>query len=79
MQSEEQQRDHSQLMHSVREAHTMPVVFPKNVATDALFASTQFSNPNDAFSKERLKALLDALELLRQRALVNKSVLDVPV
>jgi hypothetical protein len=51
VQSEEQLRDYSQLMHLLRD--TMTVVFPKNAATDALFASTQFSNPNDVLSKDR--------------------------
>jgi hypothetical protein len=72
-----QMNDHNQVMYLIREAYTMAVVFPKNEAIDALFANTNFSNPVDALSKDRLKSLGDALELLRQRALVNKSVLDV--
>ena len=42
-----------------------------------MFASTDFLNPAYALSKDRLKSLSDAVELLRQNALVNKSVLDV--
>jgi hypothetical protein len=79
MHSTGQMQDYNQLMHIFREAHTMAVVFPRNAATDALFANTKFSNFDDAMSKERLKALADALELLREKALVNKSVLEVGV
>jgi hypothetical protein len=77
--SAQQMQDHNQVMYLFREAYTMAVVFPKNGATDGLFASTNFSNPAEALSKDRLKAVSDALELLRQKALVNKSALDVMV
>jgi len=75
-QSPEQVRDFNQLMRLFYEAHTMALVFPKNAATEALFLSTRFKNASDVLSKERTNALLDALELLRQKALVNKRVLD---
>jgi hypothetical protein len=72
----EQAKDYNQLMHIIREAHTMADVFPKNAAIDALFASTTFSNFwGDVLPKERLKSLADALELLREKALMDKSVL----
>ena len=76
VQSPEQVRDFNQLMRLFYEAHTMALVFPKNAATEALFASTRFKNSNDVLSKEKTKALLDALELLRQKALVDRSVLE---
>ncbi len=55
----------------------MAVVFPKNEVTDALFASTQFNNVPEALSKDKLKTFMDALELLRQKALVKKDVLRI--
>jgi hypothetical protein len=73
----EQKEKYNQLIHIIREAHTMAVVFPKSAAIDALFASTKFSNFwGDVLPKERLKSLGDALELLRQKALMDQSVLD---
>ncbi len=75
-QSPEQVRDLNQLMRLFYEAHTMALVFPKNAATEALFLSTRFKNAADVLSKEKTKALLDALELLRQKALVDRSVLE---
>lgn len=77
MPSPAQTNAHNQVMYLIREAYTMAVVFPKNEAIDALFASTNFSNPVYALSEERLKSLSDALELLRQKALVNNGVLTV--
>jgi hypothetical protein len=72
----EQAKEYNQLMHIIREAHTMAVVFPKNAAIDALFTSTKISNFwSDVLPKERLQSLSDALELLRQKALVDQSVL----
>jgi|HubBroStandDraft_6_1064221.scaffolds.fasta_scaffold00063_23 hypothetical protein len=65
--SPEQEEDHNKLMNIFREACTMAAVFPVNAGTDALFKSVKFTNVNDALSKERLKALSGALELLRQK------------
>lgn len=73
----EQQKDHNKLMDILREACTMAAVFPKNRAIDALFQCINFTSVIDALSKERLKTLSDALELLRQKALVDKDVLNV--
>ena len=75
--SPEQEKDHNELMDIFREACTMAAVFPKNPAIDALYDSVKFTNVTDALSKERLKALSDALELLRQNALINVDVLSV--
>jgi hypothetical protein len=76
VQSKEQIKDYNQLMHVMREAHTMALVFPKNPTIDALFASTVFSNFwADALQEERLKDLFEALDLLRQKALMDPSVL----
>lgn len=76
IQSEEQLAGYNQLMHIMREAQTMAVVFPENPAIDALFASTKFSGFwGNALLKDRLTSLSDALELLRQKALMDPSVL----
>ncbi len=75
--SPEQERDRNKLMDIFREACTMAAVFPKNHAIDAFFECVRFSNVNDALSKQRLKSLADALEQLRQKALVHKDILDV--
>ena len=73
----EQEKDHNDLMDTFREACTMAAVFPKNPAIDALYNSVKFTSVIDALSKERLDALSDALELLRQKALINADVLNV--
>jgi len=75
--SPEQEKDRNRLMDIFREACTMAAVFPKNEAVEAFFGCVQFSNVNDALSKQRLKAFADALEQLRQKALVHKDVLNV--
>jgi hypothetical protein len=70
------ENDWNDLMRVMRTANRMAVVFPKNAATDALFGSTgAFSDPTEALSRDRLQQLLDAGEELRQKALVDPSVL----
>lgn len=64
------------VMFQARRVHSMALVFPKNPAIDKLFAVTAvFENRQEAFSRERLEAVLDAVEGLRQMALVHASVL----
>lgn len=75
--SVQQMRDHNRIMSMFRELIAIGTVFPKNPALDELFGTMDFSIPSSALSKERLTALADAIELLRQKALVNKRVLDV--
>lgn len=64
------------VMHRVRRTHAMALVFPKNPAIDALLKSTVFNDPADAVSKQALQKMLDAMECLRQKALVDAGVLD---
>ncbi len=72
----EMTHDWNNLMHLFREVGAMAVVFPKNTEIDKLFAAVAvFSNPQEAFSKDRLKAILDAMEGIRQKALVEPTVL----
>lgn len=54
----------------------MAAVFPKNPVIDELFAWTMgLSNPEEAVSKERMEKLFDAVSNLRQKALVDSSIL----
>ena len=73
---EEARRDWNSLMFLIRELHTMAVVFPKNAAIDELFASTAvFKNREEALSKDRLEKIRNAMEAIRQHALVEPAVL----
>jgi hypothetical protein len=64
-------------MFAMRTVNRMAVVFPKNSAIDGLFNSTAvFANPEGALSKDRLKQLLNAVEEIRQNALVDPTVLS---
>ena len=73
---EELKRDWNALMFLMRELHAMAVVFPKNVAIDGLFAATAvFKNPEEALSQDVREKILDAMEAIRQKALVEPTVL----
>jgi hypothetical protein len=70
-------QDWNKLMFMIREVHSMAAAFPKAPELNDLFAATAvFKNPAEATSKDRLKAIFDALEGLRTKALVDKSVLS---
>ena len=59
-----------------RELHAMAVVFPKNASIDELLAATAtFKNSQEAFSKDRLAKILNAMEGIRQKALIEPIVL----
>jgi len=60
-----------------REAGAMALVFPKNEVVDKLLETVKFSSVTDMAQPMRLKAISDALEMLRQKALVDRRVLDV--
>ena len=70
--------DWNRLMAAVREVHVAALVFPKNPAIDNLIEATAHfeRRERDAFDKERLPKLLNALEGLRQKALVNLDILS---
>jgi hypothetical protein len=64
-----------------REIQAMAMVFPKCTTIDMLCAATSgFSDdplgPIGLLSKERLKNLMDAMNEIREKALVNSSVLN---
>lgn len=63
-------------MFLMREAHAMAAVFPKNSVIDELFAwTTGQSNPQEAVSDERMTKLFNAVNGLREKALVDPSIL----
>lgn len=70
------QEDWNELMFLIRRAHSMATVFPKTPAIDELFAATAvFKDSHQAFSKDRLEKVFDAVQNLREKALVHPSVL----
>ena len=68
--------DWNNVMELFREAGAMAVVFPKNDAIDKLFAAVKLTNPQEAISKGRLNQIQDAMEAIRQKALVDPTVLS---
>lgn len=63
------------LMRTMRSVNRMAVVFPQNPAVDTLFNATSgFTGADEALSKDRLQRLMDAIEGLRQKALVDPVV-----
>jgi hypothetical protein len=73
----EQEKHRNKLVEIFPAACTMAAVFPQNQAIDAWLGWVQVSNVDDAVCKERLQVRADALEQLRQKALVHKDVLKV--
>jgi hypothetical protein len=74
--TEERAKDWSDLMFKVRAVGTMAFVFPQNPIVTAFIASCKFRNSENAVSDERYKEMFEAVEGLREKALVNPSVLD---
>lgn len=73
----ELQNEFANLLLEVRRLHSMAAVFPKDPAVDALFKSTvAFHGLNEVFMHDRLRPIADAVEGLRQKALVDTSVLS---
>jgi len=69
----------SNLMTSIRKVHAMAAVFPRTqVITDLFDATAAFGETEkEVSSKDRLKKIFDAVEGLRQQALlVDKRVLE---
>jgi len=68
---EEWEREWNDLMRVMRGVHRMALVFPKNSAIDELLACTAvFKDEEQAVSNERLSKLFDAVEGVRQKALI---------
>lgn len=73
----EMQRESHDLMRTMRAVHRVAVVFPQNPVIQSLFdATAAFENMDEATSKDRLSKVFDAVEGIRQKALVDASVLD---
>ena len=69
--------DWNKLIFMLREVHSMAVVFPKAPELNALFTATAVFKENvEASSKDRLKAVFDAVEGLRTKARVDPTVLN---
>ena len=75
--TEVMQRESHDLMRTMRTVHRIAFVFPQNQVIQALFdATAAFKNMEEATSKDRLSKVLDAIEGIRQKALLDVSVLD---
>jgi len=69
-------KDRNDLMFLFRRVASMAMVFPQHPAIDALASSAKgFREPAQSLSAERLAIVDDAVEGLRQKALVNPAVL----
>jgi len=74
--TEEREREWNDLMRLIRGAHAMAVVFPENPAVDAFLSCTKVFKDQTTVSKDRLSKVFDAVELIRERARVNRRVLE---
>lgn len=71
------QADFNELLFLMRRTCSMAVVFPKTDVLDKLLHTiTTFGTMNSAMLPDRLKAMRDAVEELRLKALVDADVLD---
>jgi len=67
----------NELMFLIRRVHSMAMVFPKHNAIDKLVTATTFNTPEDAFQDERLKLLFDAVQDMREMAVLDPSILEI--
>lgn len=70
------EREWNDLMRLTRGAHAMAVVFPINPAIDAFVSSTAVFKDDKTVSQERLSKVFDAVELIRQKALIHPSIVE---
>jgi hypothetical protein len=68
----------NEVIRQFREIQAMAMVFPKCAPIDTLCAATSgfVNDPSEMLNKQRLKNLMDAMNDIREMALVNTSVLD---
>jgi hypothetical protein len=59
------------LMSMIRRVHAMAAVFPMNPAVDKLFKSAVFPTEADLLSTERKKMMFDAVQDIREKALIQ--------
>ncbi len=69
-------REWNDLMRVIRGANAMAVVFPKNPAIQAFLSATAVFKDDKTVSEERLARVFDAVELIRQKALIHPSILE---
>ena len=74
--TEEQEREWNDLMRLIRGAHAMGVVFPQNPAVGAFLSATAVFKDEKTVSDNRLSKVLDAVEQIRQRALLPATILE---
>jgi hypothetical protein len=64
-------------MRAMRTVHRIALVFPQDPEVSALLGATAaFKDTGEAASKDRLSKVFDAVEGIRQKALIGTSVLD---
>jgi hypothetical protein len=74
---EEWQHEWNTLMHRIRQAHALAVVFPINPAIDAFVNATAVFKDRKAISEEDLSKTFNAVELIRDKAKIGSPVLGV--
>ena len=67
----------NEVIHLFREIQAMAMVFPQSPAIDMLCAATSgfVDDPKEMLSSQRLKNLMDAMDEIREKALVDTTVL----
>ena len=66
------------LMFLIRRLHSMAMVFPKHSAIDKLVkATTGFTTPEAALQPWRLKLFFDAVQDMREMAVLDPSILEI--
>ena|ERR1700733_8226931 len=65
------------LMFLIRRVHSMAMVFPKHPAIDKLVKATSFDMPADALEEWRLKLFLEAVQDMREMAVLDPSILEI--
>src|SRR5271166_346931 len=71
------QYEWNNLMFLIKRVHSMAMVFPKHLAIDKLVEATVFDTPEDASQPERLKLFFDAVQDMREMAVLDPSVLEI--
>jgi hypothetical protein len=65
------------LMFLIRRVHSMAMVFPKHPSIDKLAKATEFSTPQNALEEWRLKLFSEAVEDMREMAVLDPSILEI--
>lgn len=74
--TEEREREWNNLMGVIRGAHAMADVFPVNPAVDAFLSATAVFKEAHTVSEELLSKVLDAVELIRGKARIHRSIVE---